>query len=552
MLTGKQFRDMIISGANNISNYKDEVDKLNVFPVPDGDTGVNMSMTIGYSIRELERLSDNVAIEKVASIAASALLRGARGNSGVILSLFFRGFDRGMSGRDTADSLCFVNSLQFGVEAAYNAIMKPTEGTILTVAREAVAQTKPLAQNLDMIELLEHIIEVQKDTLALTPDMLPVLKKAGVVDAGGMGLVIIFEGMLYALKNNEIIVPSEQKTLGRSENIGVLAEGIADGMTDEYCTEFLVMKNHNADAKALRKSLESIGNSVLCVDSTDFIKCHVHTLTPDKALNFALELGYLSDIKIENMYEQYLRLKNEENGNHKPKSLDNKEEFPYVEVGEEEFGFVAVSVGEGLHDLFLDIGVNKTIEGGQSMNPSTDDIIAAVHSVPAKNVFVFTNNKNIILSAEQAVKLADRNIIVVPTRSVPQGISAMLAFDPTISAEKNIIAMKEAADLVKSGSVTYAARDSVFNGKPIKEGETLGLVGGKLTFTDTSSRNAAIKLARRMIDKNTNFVTIIYGDSVSESEAQDVYTQVQSKAKNIEVSLVNGGQPLYSYLISTE
>lgn len=552
MLTGKQFRDMIISGANNISNYKDEVDKLNVFPVPDGDTGVNMSMTIGYSIRELERLPENVSIDKVASIAASALLKGARGNSGVILSLFFRGFERGMSGRETADSACFVKSLQYGVEAAYNAIMKPTEGTMLTVAREAVEKSLTVSTNLDIVSLLEHIIEAQKDTLARTPEMLPILKKAGVVDAGGMGLIIIFEGMIFALKNNKIVELSDQKILDTFDNRGVYAEDIAEGMTNEYCTEFLVIKNNGADAKKLRQSLEEVGNSVLCVDDTDLIKCHVHTLTPNKALEFALEYGYLSDIKIENMYEQYLRLKNAKDDTAHRVIDDNKEVFTYVEAGDEEYGFVAVSVGEGLNSLFLDIGVNRTVEGGQSMNPSTDDILEAVHSVAAKNIFVFTNNKNIILSAEQAAELADRNVVVIPTRSISQGISAMLAFDQTVSIEKNIITMKEASDAVKSGAITYAVRDSDFDGTAIKEGEILALIGGRLALTDNSTSSAAIRLTRRMIDKNTSFVTIIYGEGVSDEEANEVYEQILNRSKNVEVSLVNGGQPVYSYLISVE
>ncbi|MCL1830577.1 MAG: DAK2 domain-containing protein [Oscillospiraceae bacterium] len=551
MITGKQFRDMIISGANNISNYKDEVDKLNVFPVPDGDTGVNMSMTIRASVRELERLPDNIAIEKVASIAASALLRGARGNSGVILSLLFRGFDRGMRGQETADTTCFVKSLQYGIEAAYNAIMKPTEGTILTVARVAVEQTIDEAAEMDFVSLLERIIAVQKETLAETPELLPVLKRAGVVDAGGMGLIIVFEGMLSVIRDNVIIEPSEQKPISSVENTGVYAKDIADDMTNEYCTEFLVMKNGRSDAIKLRHSLETIGNSVLCVDDTELIKCHVHTLEPNRALEVALEQGYLSDIKIENMYEQYLRLQNEKDAK-EHNIIDTKEEFEYVAPGEEEYGFVAVSVGNGLHNLLIDIGIDKTVEGGQSMNPSTDDILAAVHSVAAQNVFVFTNNKNIILAAEQAVKLADRNIIVIPTLSVPQGISAMLAFDKTVSIEKNVITMKEVIEQVKSGSITYAVRDSNIDGKTIKEGEILGLIGGKIAFTDNSTYTAAIRLARRMIDKNTNFVTIIYGEGISETEANTVSEVILARTKHVEVSVVDGGQPIYSYLISTE
>ena len=555
MITGKQFRDMIISGANNISNHKAEVDRLNVFPVPDGDTGTNMSMTIGYAVGELENLPDDVRIDRVASVAASALLKGARGNSGVILSLMFRGFSRGMQGKARADSACITESLRIGVDAAYKAIMKPTEGTMLTVARVAVERAIVKTGDLDVTALLEYIIDVEKETLEKTPEMLPILKKAGVVDAGGKGLIIIFEGMLTALKDGAVITVAAGTT-SESEpvDIGVYAEGIGEAMTDEYCTEFLVVKHASADAMALRKELEAVGNSVLCVDDDDIIKCHIHTETPDQAISSALKHGHLSRIKIENMLEQYMRLQADAKAQiHNEDYEKSSEIFEYMPIDEDEpYGFVAVSAGKGLKTLFENLGVNRTVEGGQSMNPSTEDILAAVHSVPAQNVFVLVNNKNIILAAEQAANLADRAVIVIPTRSVPQGVSAMLAFDPSMSIENNTIEMRDAADSVKSGSITWAARDSNFDGKDIKEGEILALENGRLLFSDTDISKATVKLARRLIDKDTCFVTLIYGEGVSAAEANAVFEQIQNRAKNIEVSLVNGGQPVYYYYVAVE
>ena len=553
MISGYQFRDMIISGANNIYNQKADVDKLNVFPVPDGDTGSNMAMTIGYAIGELERLPDDVKIEKVASVASSALLRGARGNSGVILSLLFRGFSRGMQGKDEADSVCFAESLQIGVDAAYKAVMKPTECTILTVARISAEKAVIKAPDAGVSELIEYIIEVQKQTLEQTPDMLPILKKAGVVDAGGKGLIIILEGMLRALGNKPVMQLAEGEVIV-SGGTGVYAEGIGDDLTNEYCTEFLVIKNPDTDAAELRNVLESIGDSVLCVDDDDLIKCHVHTPNPDQAMKAALAYGYLSKIKIENMLEQYLRLKADAGESAHNENYEVKtESYDYVPVDQDvQFGFVAVSTGKGLKALFCDLGADRTVEGGQSMNPSTEEILAAVHSVPAKNVFVFVNNKNIILAAEQAAKISDRKITVIPTRSVPQGLSAMLAFDSTMSLEDNTIAMREAAEAVKSGSITWAARDSDFDGKEIKEGQILALEGGRLLFTETDISKAAVRLCRRFITRNTNFVTLIYGEGISQTEAESVVEQIKTRAKDVEISLVDGGQPIYYYYISAE
>jgi len=557
IITGATLRDSIISGANNIKNHSAAVDELNVFPVPDGDTGTNMSMTMGYAVTELTNLPDNVTVEKVATVVSSALLRGARGNSGVILSLIFRGFSKEMQGKKNADASNIVNSLKYGVEAAYKAVMKPTEGTILTVARiSAEKAAGKLDEISDPVEIFDYILEVAEDTLERTPEMLPVLKKAGVVDSGGMGLLIIFQGMQEVFKKGRIVELAENGAKTEAAR-GVFTDGIAEGLTNSYCTEFLVIKEKGiaADPNKLRKDLEEIGDSIVVVDDSELIKCHVHTETPDIALGKALKHGYLSQIKIENMLEQYMRLQASKGEEHSIEFDKIPEVFEYVPVSEnaEEYGFVAVSAGSGLSNLFSELGVSRTVEGGQSMNPSTDEILSAAQSIDAKNVFVLANNKNIILSAEQASKLADRNVVVIPTRSIPEGISAMLVFNPELDVDNNRIIMKEAIKSVKSGSVTYAARDSDFDGRNIREGEILALEDGKLSFTDTDPEKAAIKLARRLCSRDTNFVTVIYGADVSEEKANSVLESLEGRlGKNIEISLVSGNQPIYYYYISAE
>lgn len=581
MITGTQFRNCIVSGANNITNKKSAVDELNVFPVPDGDTGTNMSMTINFAVRELGLLEGELSVEQVANTASSALLRGARGNSGVILSLLFRGFSKGMAGKKEADSECIARSLSKGVESAYKAVMKPTEGTILTVAREAAEKAMEQYAQLSPVETFELILEQAKETLECTPEMLPVLKKAGVVDSGGYGFVVILEGMVSYLRDGKLIelegadaAPSGAAAASGAGR-GVYTEDIDPNMTEEYCTEFLIIKNEKPnDAVKLRAALEKIGNSIVVVEDDDLIKVHVHTKTPNKALAAALENGYLSKIKIENMLEQYMELqaaaKAGKTIDHHDKDLypelastaakpeppkpENDEGFPYAAVDPDiAFGFVAVSSGDGLRSLFGDLGADRVVSGGQTMNPSTDDILAAIQSVPAKNVIVLPNNKNIIMAAEQACTLADRAAVAIPTRSVSQGISAMLAYDPDAGLDDNVIAMKEAAERVNAGQITYAARDSNFDDKDIKEGSILALENGKLAFTDTSVPKAAARLAKKLCTKDASFVTVIYGADVSEAEANEALELIKQRLpKHVDTTLVNGGQPVYYYYISAE
>ena len=562
MINGIQLRDAFVSGANNISNYRQQVDALNVFPVPDGDTGTNMSMTINAAKRELLNMKDDITVESVSKKAASALLRGARGNSGVILSLLFRGFSKGLEGKETADAADIANALDLGVAAAYKAVMKPTEGTILTVARLAAEKAKELAPNgLSVVDMWNEILIAAKDALAQTPELLPVLKKAGVVDAGGQGFVTIWEGMKAVIDGGAVIAAEEEaQKVPEKRAQGIAAEFDEGEITFTYCTEFIINKEDpNADPRGLRAYLESIGDCVVVVDDEEIIKCHVHTNDPGNAIQAALKLGYLTNMKIDNMREQHghsgdsaAELAAAEMGVEVP-------EFPYAAVEEEnEFGFVAVAAGEGVKQLFMDLGVNNVVSGGQTMNPSTDDILAAIHATPAKRVFVLPNNKNIIMAAEQTVNLADRAVEVLQTRSIPEGLAAMLAFDPDQDSRSNLMNMIKAFEKVGTGSVTFAARDSDFEGHKIKKGQLLAMDGGKLSFVDEDLQKTVVKLTSSLLKKHLNkddgnFITLIYGEDVSDEEAEEIQAAVQEKVgEQAEVVLVKGEQPVYYFVISVE
>ena len=554
MINGKILRDAIISGANNVANHRHEVDALNVFPVPDGDTGTNMGMTISAAKRELERLKDDTPVGEVAKVAAAALLRGARGNSGVILSLLFRGFSKGLAGKKTACAKDMSDALALGVDSAYKAVMKPTEGTMLTVARLASAKAAAYdGDPEDVSAIWKVILEGARETLDKTPDMLPVLKKAGVVDAGGQGLVCIFEGMDAVFAGGEMI-PSQEEGAKAQESIHPdrNAAGEFEGeITFGYCTEFIVLKkDKNENGLSLRAYLESIGDCVVVVDDEDIIKCHVHTDNPGNALQSALQLGQLTNMKIENMREQHAA--QQQSAGAAP--AQEGDPFPYAPVDENtDYGFVAVAAGEGVKQLFLDLGVNQVVSGGQTMNPSTDDILRAIQATPAKTVIVLPNNKNIIMAAEQTISLADRKVKVLPTRTVPQGLSAMLAFDPEKKTGDNLIAMGKAADKVGTGSITFAARDSEYDGHHIKEGELLALENGRVSFTDKDLVHAAQKLVKNLMKKDTSFITLIYGEDVTAEQAAQVEAAVRDRVSDsVEVVLIPGGQPVYYLIISVE
>ena len=566
MINGKILKNAIISGANNIANRRASVDELNVFPVPDGDTGTNMSMTVGACIGELEALGDDCTVAEAAKTAAGAMLRGARGNSGVITSLLFRGFSKALDGKTVAGPEDLANALTKGVEAAYKAVMKPTEGTILTVARVAAEHaSQEAAQAVDVPALWSIVMTAGQDALDHTPDQLPVLKKAGVVDAGGQGIMLIFAGMQQVFEGGEIIAGQENTGSMAKLNSSAAGKGVytddlmkVEDITNGYCTQFLVNKNPDASADKLRAFAESNGDSVVCIEDDEVINLHVHTADPGKILSEAIKYGYLTNFKIENMHEQFLARQKQAKSLEKQAKAEAsavpQQEFTYAAADPEQpFGFVAVAAGEGLKDVFTDLGVTAVVSGGQTMNPSTEDIVAAVQSVPAETVFVLPNNKNIIMAAEQAQKIADRRVVVLPTRTVPQGITAMLTFDPDAAVDANTIAMMQAAEKIGTGLVTYAARDSEFDGKKIRKGEYMALENGKIVATGTDLTKITYRLARSMKKKDTQFITVISGCDVSNEEAEKTTAMVQAKCGNdVEVTHLVGGQPVYYYMISVE
>lgn len=550
MLKGKLFRDSLISAGISIENNRRRVDELNVYPVPDGDTGTNMSMTMSAAARELELADDNITVSQAADIAASALLRGARGNSGVILSLLFRGFSKGFAGLETADCIHIAKAMEIGVEAAYKSVMNPTEGTVLTVARKAAERAEEIAEYSGSIQSFwNEICIAAQEALERTPEQLPVLKKAGVVDAGGQGLVIIYRAMLDVFSGNGIAKKSDKKPVAKTFEVTDNSAENEEEIKYSYCTEYIIEKKTGCkDAFMLRAYLETIGDCVVVVEDDEIIKVHVHTDNPGLAIQKALEFGrFVNDPKpkIENMKIQHeMRVKDEK--------ITNRQEFVPVRP-EKDFGFVAVAAGHGLEEMFKDLGADCIIKGGQTMNPSTDDILKAIHATPARTVFVLPNNKNIIMAAEQAVNLADRNVCVLPTRTIPQGISALMAFDESDTFTDNRMEMIKAIERVSTGQVTFAARDSEYEGHNIKKGEIMAFNNGKLQFAEKDVNKAAYKLAKKMTKSDTSYITVIYGADVTEEQAESLIESLEAKlGSKIEIMLVNGGQPVYYYIISVE
>lgn len=550
MLNGKLFRDSLISAGISIENNRRKIDELNVYPVPDGDTGTNMSMTMSAAVRELELSEDNITVSQAADIAASALLRGARGNSGVILSLLFRGFSKGFSGLETADCIHIAKAMEIGVEAAYKSVMNPTEGTILTVARKAVERAEEIAEFSGSLQSFwNEICIAAQEALERTPEQLPVLKKAGVVDAGGQGLVTIYRAMLEVFSGNGIAKKSDAKTVTRTFDVTDNSAENEEEIKYSYCTEYIIEKKTGCkDSFMLRAYLETIGDCVVVVEDDEIIKVHVHTDNPGLAMQKALEFGrFVNDPKpkIENMKIQHeMRVKDEK--------ITNRQEFVPIRP-EKDFGFVAVAAGHGLEEMFKDLGADCIIKGGQTMNPSTDDILKAIHATPARTVFVLPNNKNIIMAAEQAVNLADRNVCVLPSRTIPQGISAIMAFDESNNFTDNRMEMTKAIQRVSTGQITFAARDSEYEGHNIKKGEIMAFNNGKLQFAEKDVNKAAFKLTKKMSKNDTAYITVIYGADVTEEQAESLMALLEEKFGNkTEIMLVNGGQPVYYYIISIE
>ncbi|MCQ4023166.1 MULTISPECIES: DAK2 domain-containing protein [unclassified Ruminococcus] len=556
-MNGTILKNAVISGANNITSNKARVDDLNIFPVPDGDTGTNMSMTINAAVAELEKL-DCDSVSAVAKKTASAMLRGARGNSGVITSLLFRGFSKGLPDyAETAGAKEVVSAFGNGVEAAYSAVTTPTEGTILTVAREAFEAGKAYVDSnteCTVLDAWQVMYDGAIKSLGRTPELLPVLKKAGVVDAGGMGLCMIMEGILSVLRDGTIIPVENDLTLAENIKDDIFFKKAAAQFDAEinftYCTEFIVGRCQKCKKEPfeLRAYLETIGDCVVVVDDEEIIKVHVHTEQPGNALQAGLDFGSLLTVKVENMKEQNKNVRAAE------KSAVSQNAPLAPAEPEEEVGFVAVAAGDGIAELFRDLGCAQVVSGGQSMNPSTDQIYEAVMATGAKTIFVLPNNKNIIMAAQQVVPLvSDRKIIVLPTRTIPQGISAMLSYDPELNTDSNRQLMLDAASSVSTGQVTFAARNSEFGSTKIKEGEIISLDNGKLCITDREDPvKAAYRLIKNMADKDTSFITLIYGADITQEQAERCFDMVQNKFSGVDVTLVNGGQPVYYFIISIE
>ena len=539
-INGAELRRMIISAAASIEIHKQDLNELNVFPVPDGDTGTNMSMTINAASADLRKAEDP-ELYAASKIAASAMLRGARGNSGVILSLLFRGLSRKLKGAQVCDGVLWAQALQEGVDAAYKAVMKPAEGTILTVSRLAAAKAMEAAQENNHIEFVqEAAIAEAKVALADTVNQNPVLKKAGVVDAGGKGWLLVLEAMLLAMRGEDITAPEASAETAVKEQAD-FSDFNTEDITFSYCTEFIISRENDKDPEQLRAFLNELGDSLVLVDDEEIIKVHVHTNDPGAALHEAVNYGSFVTVKVENMRLQ-----------HTEKVMNEKELAPKIAEPEKPIGVVSVCAGAGLADVFLNLGVDQIISGGQTMNPSTQDILEAVNKVPAETVFVLPNNKNIIMAAQQVDALTPKNVVVIASKTVPQGVTAMLNFNPEGSVEENTQAMTDVLGSVETMQITYAARNSDFDGYDIHEGDYLAMVGSGLFGTSKDITVLLKGLAEKVRDEGREFITIYYGADTKEKHAQKAADLFADICPGADVNLISGGQPVYYYMISAE
>ena len=553
------FAKMFLAGAANLEAKKEWINELNVFPVPDGDTGTNMSMTIMSAAKEVAAL-ENPDMKSLSKAISSGSLRGARGNSGVILSQLFRGFTKVIAEYDTITVEVMAKAMEKAVETAYKAVMKPKEGTILTVAKGAAEKGTELAETeTDLLVFIEAVIKEADRVLSKTPDMLPVLKQAGVVDSGGQGLVEVLRGGLYSLQGKEIELQVEVPK--KSETGSLQADSYIDAQANQeirfaYCTQFLIMLDKPFSEKKeheFKAYLESIGDSIVVVADDEIVKVHVHTNDPGLAMQRGLTYGSLTTIIIENMKLE----RDEKISAMKEKEMQSagitetaKEE---IKEPEKEMGFVAVSIGEGLNEIFRGLGVDYIIEGGQTMNPSTEDVLSAVEKVNAKNVFILPNNKNIILAASQAASLCeDKNIIVIPTKTIPQGITALVNYIPEQTPEENEARMSEEISIVKTGQVTYAVRDTEIDDKTIHQGDYMGIGDKTILSVGADKKEVTMDMIDQMIDEDSALVSIYYGDEATEEEAMEFSDQITEKYPDVEVEVNPGGQPIYYYIVSVE
>lgn len=548
-LDGRTFAEMILAGAQNLSQNASAVDALNVFPVPDGDTGTNMNLSMTSGAREVEQMNtDNIG--KVGSALSKGLLMGARGNSGVILSQLFRGFSKSIETKKEINALEFAAALQAGVDMAYKAVMKPVEGTILTVAKDAAKKAITLAEKeTDITMLMTAVTEEAEASLNRTPELLPVLKEVGVVDSGGKGLLCVYEGFLASLKGETVpqkaVLPSLDDMVSAEHHKSAQSMMNTEDIEFGFCTEVMVRLDQTKrefDEGTFRQDLSQFGDSLLVIADESLAKVHIHAEEPGNVLNYAQHYGELIKIKIENMREQHTSIISQES-NH----ADN-EKSP----AKQPYGIVTVAMGEGVSDLFKSIGASVVIEGGQTMNPSTEDIVEAVKSLNAETVFILPNNSNIIMEANQAASVTDEKVFVIPAKTVPQGMSALLAFNPDQEAEANEANMLSAIQQVKSGQVTYSVRDTHIDGKDIKKGDFMGILNGTIIGTAEDQLSAAKMLLSEMIGEDDEIVTILYGEDASQEEAEELEAFLSEKYEEIEVEIHNGKQPLYSYIVSAE
>ncbi|MBF8982190.1 DAK2 domain-containing protein [Lutibacter sp. B2] len=525
---------MIIRGAQCLEENKQEVDSLNVFPVPDGDTGTNMSLTMNSAKKEVQELSDDT-VEKISQGLANGLLMGARGNSGVILSQIFRGFAKGCEGKEKLGILDFSQALKNAADTAYKAVMKPIEGTILTIAREIGEKAVELSkEQMYMDDFIKKLIEHAEKILDKTPDMLKVLKEAGVVDAGGKGLIFVFYGFYEALTGKEIISEPIDYNIHKNVNVNIENTDIEFG----YCTEFMI-KGKDINIEKFKRTIVNYGDSMLVVGTADLVKVHIHTNHPGQVLEHGIKVGQLVDIKVDNMRVQ-----------HQNKMLEG--DLLQGENEMKEYGIITVTMGDGLSNIFKDLNVDEVITGGQTMNPSTQDIKDAIDKIKAKNIFILPNNSNIILAANQAKELSDKNIIVIPTKTAPEGISAALAYNKELGVDENIENMTEAIKSVKTGQITYSVRNTQFNEMEIKEGDILGISDGNIVNVGKEIEKEAYDTIEKIVDEDDAVITIFYGEEITKEQADDLAEKLSDKYEDMDVEVYYGGQPLYYYIFSVE
>jgi DAK2 domain fusion protein YloV len=555
-LDGKRFAEMVIQGAQHLTNNAQMVDALNVFPVPDGDTGTNMNLSITSGAKEVRNnVSDHIG--KVGQALAKGLLMGARGNSGVILSQLFRGFAKAIESKDVINTVEFAQALESGVETAYKAVMKPVEGTILTVAKDTAKAASALAkQQSDMVLFMEEVVAEAKASLNRTPDLLPVLKEVGVVDSGGQGLVIIYEGFLAVLKGEKlpevsVAAPSMDELVSAEHHKSVQSHMNTEDIEFGYCTEFMVrfeedkLKDHPFSEEAFRNELSKWGDSLLVVSDDEIVKVHIHAEHPGEVLNHGQKYGSFMKIKVDNMREQHSSLVAQSQGQMAPVPVQTA-------AKKEEYGIVTVAMGSGIGELFRSIGAKAVIEGGQTMNPSTEDIVKAIEEVNAEKVIILPNNSNIVMAARQAASVVEQEVIVIPSKTVPQGMTALLAFNPGVGLEENEAAMNEALGQVKTGQITYAVRDTSIDGLELEVGDFMGIADGKIIVKDQDKTEAAKKLLASMIDEDAEILTILQGEDATDEDTSSLVEYVESAFEDVEVEVHKGNQPLYSFIFAIE